>query len=48
MEVFTTPIKDELKDVMELGQGGVTADQEVPLDERTDAPHDDTKLIDAG
>ena len=48
MEVFTTPIKDELKDVMELREGGITANQEAPPDERTDTPHDDTTLIDVG
>ena len=33
---------------MELSKGGVMANQETPPDERTDTPHDDTKLIDVG
>jgi hypothetical protein len=48
MEMFATPIKEELKDVMELGKGGVMANQEASPNERTDASHDDTKLIDVG
>ena len=48
MEMFTAPIKDELEDVMELCEGGVTADQETPPNERTDTLQDDTKLIDIG
>jgi hypothetical protein len=36
MEMFTAPIKEELKDVMELREGGSTANQEAPPDERTD------------
>ena len=48
MEMFATPIKEELKDVMELGKGGVTAHQKATPDKRTDAPHDDTELINVG
>jgi hypothetical protein len=48
MQMFTAPIKDELEDGMQLGEGGVTADEEAPPDEGTDVPQDDTEPIDAG
>ncbi len=48
MQMFTAPVKDELEDVMELREGGVTVNEKAPPDERTDAPHDDTELINAG
>src|SRR2546427_10172048 len=46
MQVFVAPIEDDLEYEVELGQGGVTSDQESTPDERTDAPQDDAQLID--
>src|SRR5437867_317497 len=46
MQVFVAPIEDDLEYEVELGQGGVTSDQESTPDERTDAPQADAQLID--
>src|SRR2546427_7273272 len=46
MQVFVAPIEDDLEYEVELGQGGVTSDQESTPDERTDASQDDAQLID--
>ena len=46
MQVFVAPIEDDLAYEVELGQGGVTSDQESTPDERTDASQDDAQLID--
>ncbi len=46
--MFPAPVKDNLEDGMKLREGGVTADEEAPPDERTDIPQDDTELRDTG
>ena len=46
VQVFVAPIEDDLEYEVELGQGGVTSDQESTPDERTDASQDDAQLID--
>ena len=46
VEVFVAPLETELEHEVELGQRGVTSDQESTPDERTDASQDDTQLID--
>ncbi len=48
MQVFIAPIKDELEDVMELGESGVAVYKESAPDERADASQDDAQLINTG
>jgi hypothetical protein len=46
VHVFIVPIEEDLQHEVELGQGGVTADQDVTPDERPDVAQDDAQLID--
>jgi hypothetical protein len=48
MEVFVTPREEDLEHEVEVGQGGITSDQESTPDERTDAAQDNAQLVDAG
>ena len=46
--MLAAPVKDDLKDGVELRQGRVAADEESAPDERTDLAQGDTQLIDTG
>jgi len=46
VEMLAAPVKDDLKDGMEVREGSVAADEESAPDERTDLAQDDTQLID--
>ena len=46
VEVFVTPRETELEHEVQLGQRGVTSDQEATPDKWTDASQDDTQLTD--
>jgi hypothetical protein len=46
MQVFVAPREEALEHEVEVGQSGVTSDQESTPDERTDASQDDAQLID--
>jgi hypothetical protein len=48
VQMLTTPVKHDLKDGMELRQGGVAAAEESAPDERADLAQSDTQLIDIG
>ena len=48
VQMLAAPVKDDLKDDVELRQGGVAADEESAPDEWTDLAQDDAELIDAG
>lgn len=45
VKVLITPLKEDLNDIMELGQRGVVAHQDSPPDERTNVSQDDAELI---
>jgi hypothetical protein len=46
VEVCVTRREEDLEHQVELGQGGIAADQEATPDERADAAQDDAQLID--
>jgi hypothetical protein len=46
VEVCVAPREEDLEHQVELGQGGIAADQEATPDERADAAQDDAQLID--
>jgi hypothetical protein len=46
VEVFVAPREKDLDHAVELGQGGVAADQKSSPDERADAAQNDAQLID--
>jgi hypothetical protein len=48
MEMFITPVEENLQHEVKLGQGGVAAHHESAPDERTDASQDDAQLVDVG
>ena len=48
VEMLAAPVKDDLKDDVELRQGGVAADEESAPDEWTGLAQGDTQLIEAG
>ncbi len=48
VQMLATPVKHDLKDGMELRQGGAAADEESAPDERADLAQSDTQLIDIG
>jgi hypothetical protein len=48
VQMLITPLKEDLNDVMELGQRGVVAHQDSPPDERTNVSQDNTELINIG
>ena len=48
MQMLAAPVKDDLKDDVELRQGGVAADEESAPDEWTDLAQGDTQLIETG
>src|SRR5713101_6360669 len=48
VQMLAAPVKDDLKDGVELRQGGIAADEESAPDERTDLAQGDTQLIETG
>src|SRR5712691_7395687 len=48
VEMLATPVKDDLKDSVELCQGRVAADKESAPDKQTNLAQGDTQLIDTG
>ena len=48
VQVIAFPAHGNLEGVMEVRNGAVTADQEVPPDHRTDLAQPDVELIDCG
>ena len=47
IEMLITPLKEDLNDLVELGEGGSVVYQNPTPDERTDASQDNAQLIDA-
>jgi hypothetical protein len=47
VQMLVTPGKQDLQDGMEMCQGRLTLDKDTAPDEWTDAPEDDTELVDA-
>ena len=48
VQMLAAPVKDDLKDGVELRQGGVAVDEESTPNERTDLAQGDTQLIETG
>ena len=46
VQMFAAPIEATLKNLMELGDAGVTGDEQSPPHQRTHAAEKDTKLVD--